>query len=103
VNSSGDANRHSMRITAVIKLPNYSQASREAVGFKDYDRKIKFMQIVLDSLVGSAYKHPMSTMLRRTIAFTQAQMSFLKKEAAGLEISIADFLRRIIDEYRNKK
>lgn len=41
----------------------------------------------------------MSNLFKRTIGFTNAQMSKLRDEAMRLEISIADLVRRIIDEY----
>lgn len=41
----------------------------------------------------------MSTFFKRTIAFTNPQMSALKKEADKLGISIAELIRRIVDEY----
>jgi len=44
----------------------------------------------------------MSNLFKRSIGFTAAQMAWLKGEARKLEISIADLIRRIIDEYRNR-
>jgi hypothetical protein len=37
------------------------------------------------------------------LQFTKPQMAFLKEEAERLGISVAELVRRIIDEYREKK
>jgi hypothetical protein len=42
----------------------------------------------------------MKTLLRRTISFTSTQMESLKIRANELEISVADLVRRIVDEWR---
>lgn len=42
----------------------------------------------------------MEALIRRTFALTKQQMAFLKERANMLGISIADVVRRIIDEYR---
>jgi hypothetical protein len=39
----------------------------------------------------------------RSFTLTRSQADFLKKEAARREIMVSDLLRRIIDEYRDKK
>ncbi len=44
----------------------------------------------------------MSGLFKRTIGFTAVQMDWLKKTAKELEISIADLVRRAVDEYRNR-
>ncbi len=38
--------------------------------------------------------------IRQTITFTAPQMKWLKAESKRLGITIADVLRRMIDEYR---
>jgi hypothetical protein len=43
------------------------------------------------------------TKQRRSVALTEPQTSFLREEAARLGITVGELLRRIIDEYRNKK
>lgn len=42
----------------------------------------------------------MSTTIRQSVTLTKPQMTFLKKEADKLGISISDLIRRIVDEYR---
>ncbi len=44
----------------------------------------------------------MLKLLRRTISFTVPQWESLKLRAAQLEISAADLVRRIVDEWREK-
>ncbi len=44
----------------------------------------------------------MSELFKRTIGFTAVQMAWLRAKAAELEISIADLVRRAVDEYRNR-
>lgn len=39
----------------------------------------------------------------RSFTLTRSQIDFLKKEAARRELTVSDLLRRIIDEYRDKK
>lgn len=39
-------------------------------------------------------------MKKQMISFTDPQMTFLKEAAARLGISVAEFVRRIVDEYR---
>lgn len=43
------------------------------------------------------------TMHKQTITFTQPQIEYLKAEAARLGISVADMVRRIIDQHREKQ
>jgi len=45
----------------------------------------------------------MSKMARQMVQFTLPQKEFLKKKAKELGISVADLVRRIIDEYRESK
>jgi len=40
---------------------------------------------------------------RKILQFTVPQLDFLKKEAGRLGISVAELVRRIIDEYRERK
>jgi len=40
---------------------------------------------------------------RQTIAFTDPQAAYLKAEAERLGISVADLVRRIIDQHREKE
>jgi hypothetical protein len=40
---------------------------------------------------------------QRSIVFTASQFAFLEKEAARLEITVADLVRRIIDQYREQR
>ncbi len=40
---------------------------------------------------------------RQMIQFTQPQLDFLRQEAARLGISVADLVRRIVDDYREKR
>jgi hypothetical protein len=42
-------------------------------------------------------------MHKRMISLTDPQEAFLKREAALLGISVADLIRRIIDQYREGK
>lgn len=44
----------------------------------------------------------MSSLIKRTVGFTTAQYKWLQDEAKVLGISIADLIRRVIDEYRNR-
>jgi hypothetical protein len=39
----------------------------------------------------------------RSFTLTRSQAEFLQKEAARREITVSDLLRRIIDEYREKR
>lgn len=41
--------------------------------------------------------------LRQSIGFTGPQHAFLAAEAERLGISLADVVRRIVDEYREKR
>jgi hypothetical protein len=41
-------------------------------------------------------------MQKRMISLTEPQAAFLKEEAARLGISVADLIRRIIDQYRRE-
>jgi hypothetical protein len=54
--------------------------------------------MALDKTFLCAYMHPMP-MARRSIVLTVKQHVFLEKEAARLEISVSDLIRRIIDEH----
>lgn len=45
----------------------------------------------------------MSSTHKQTITFTLPQIKFLQAEAARLGISVADMVRRIIDQHREKK
>jgi hypothetical protein len=38
--------------------------------------------------------------IQRSIVFTKPQMAWLKKEAKRLDVTIAEVIRRIIDQYR---
>jgi hypothetical protein len=38
----------------------------------------------------------------RSFTLTRSQADFLKTEAARMEITVSDLLRRIIDQYREK-
>jgi hypothetical protein len=40
---------------------------------------------------------------KRMISFTDPQVEFLKQEAERLGISVADLVRRIVDQYREGK
>jgi hypothetical protein len=42
-------------------------------------------------------------MQKRMVSLTEPQVAFLKAEAARLGISVADLIRRIIDQYRNER
>jgi hypothetical protein len=42
----------------------------------------------------------MGTSPRRSVAFTEPQWAFLKAESERLGITIAELLRRIIDQHR---
>lgn len=44
----------------------------------------------------------MKSLLRRTISFTTRQLAALKITADELEISVADLVRRIVDEWLKK-
>jgi hypothetical protein len=45
----------------------------------------------------------MESLFKRTIAFTKPQMNALKTKAEKLGISVADLVRRIVDEWRNNE
>lgn len=45
----------------------------------------------------------MVTMHKQTITFTVAQADFLKSQADVLDISVADLVRRIVDDYRARE
>jgi hypothetical protein len=45
----------------------------------------------------------MSTMHKQTVSFTRPQIEYLRKEAERLGISVADTIRRIIDQHREEK
>ena len=45
----------------------------------------------------------MSELSRRTVQFTQPQISYLREEADRLGITVSDLIRRIIDQFRGKK
>lgn len=53
----------------------------------------------LDKLKGGDYIHHMTKNPRLSITFTKRQLVFLQKEAARLEITIAEFIRRIVDAH----
>lgn len=38
-----------------------------------------------------------------TVMFTRPQMAYLNSDADELEISVGDFVRRIVDEHRNRE
>jgi predicted DNA-binding ribbon-helix-helix protein len=40
---------------------------------------------------------------RQSITLTKPQFAFLRKEAARLGVSVSELIRRIIDQYREKK
>lgn len=40
---------------------------------------------------------------RLTVSFTDPQMAFLKKEAKRLGVTVAEIIRRLIDEYRDQR
>lgn len=42
-------------------------------------------------------------LLRQMIQFTAPQLDYLKREAARLGISVAELVRRILDEQREKR
>jgi len=42
-------------------------------------------------------------MYKQMISFTEPQMAFLKAEAKRLGIPVADLVRRIIDEHRERQ
>jgi Ribbon-helix-helix protein, copG family len=44
----------------------------------------------------------MSKLPRLSISLTEPQRAFLEKEARHLGISVADLIRRIVDQYREK-
>lgn len=46
---------------------------------------------------------PMKHTRKRSLNFTIKQHGFLEKEAARLGITVSDLIRRIIDQYRDKK
>lgn len=54
----------------------------------------------LDECASGDYQVHMSTTPRMTISFTKPQMAFLKAEADRLGITVADLIRRIVDQYR---
>ncbi len=41
--------------------------------------------------------------IKLSITFTKPQLDYLKEEAAKLGISVADMVRRTIDQYRGTK
>ena len=45
----------------------------------------------------------MATTIRTTITFTAPQFVYLQAEAARLDISVSDVVRRIIDHYRDNQ
>lgn len=45
----------------------------------------------------------MNTSPRMSISFTAPQLAFLKEEAERLGITVAELVRRIIDEHREKR
>jgi hypothetical protein len=45
----------------------------------------------------------MSTTHKQTITFTGPQASYLKAEAERLGVSVAEIVRRIIDQHRTKE
>ena len=47
--------------------------------------------------------HPGMKMSRQMIQFTAPQLVFLKEEAKRLGLSVAELVRRIVDEHRSKK
>lgn len=51
------------------------------------------------------FGHYIDTMAmnKRMISFTDPQVDFLKREAERLGISVADLVRRIVDQYREGK
>ena len=44
-----------------------------------------------------------SNMHKQTITFTRPQAEYLKAEAERLGISVADLVRRIVDQHREKQ
>jgi hypothetical protein len=40
---------------------------------------------------------------QRSVVFTKPQLAFLKEEAKRLGVSIAEVIRRIVDEYRSNR
>jgi len=42
-------------------------------------------------------------MKKRSIDFTEPQYAFLQAEAKGFGIRVADLVRRIVDEYRERR
>ena len=44
----------------------------------------------------------MSTKKQRSIVFTAPQYDFLEREAARLDVTISELIRRIIDEFRER-
>lgn len=42
-------------------------------------------------------------MHKRMISLTSPQIDFLRREAARLEISVSDLIRRIIDQHRENR
>ena len=42
-------------------------------------------------------------LLRLMLQFTAPQVEFLRRESARLSITIPDLVRRIVDEYRERK
>lgn len=60
------------------------------------------MVLRLDNSSGSVYVVPMA-MHKQMISLTQPQIEFLRLEAARLEISVSDLIRRIIDQHRENR
>jgi hypothetical protein len=44
----------------------------------------------------------MSKMLRQMVQFTEPQMAYLRRRAAKLGVTIAELVRRIIDDHRER-
>jgi hypothetical protein len=40
---------------------------------------------------------------RRSVVFTEPQLSFLQTEAARLGITVSDLIRRLVDQFRGNK
>ncbi len=56
-------------------------------------------QRLLDRYLGCYYIHPMMT--KHMVSLTDPQAAYLKAEAQKLGISVADLIRRIIDQHRS--
>jgi hypothetical protein len=57
----------------------------------------------IDGVTIVTYITAMAKSVRQTITFTEAQFAWLKAEAARLGITVADLLRRLIDEGRDRR